>query len=246
MRAIIGSDWHLDAVTHGVSRFNEVHRAIADMIAIAVNRKCNRFFFLGDLCDIDTLFTFKALTYVADTCRSLGTLGIKTYWMNGNHDSSNGVTIFDPFVSAYAMNGYHHFINAPRLIEDDDATLLFLPYLSHEVLSFNAIVKDLLQSSKRDKTVPVFVFSHMSVKGIPLGEESYEMARGGSHTVLPVDVLDTYRNASGRELTVFQGHYHKAQRFLAGNKVVVEVVGAPARFTYRETNHTPGYIILER
>lgn len=241
MRAIITSDWHLDATTHGKPRFQEVHQQICNMLAYGRNNKATHFFFCGDLCDIGELDVFKCLRYVCDTCNHLSAMGIKSYWINGNHDASNGQTVFDPLVSAFANNPDHKFFNTVQYREDSGIDLLFLPYPTKEVYGFNDSIRKVLSTTKKDN--PLFCFSHMSVKGMPLGEESYEMAKGATH-ILPVEELEANAMQFKRDVRVFQGHYHRGQVFRK-KPIHIEVIGAPAKFTYRESTHVPRFLWVE-
>lgn len=243
MKAVVTSDWHLDAHTMGVSRFPEIHRAILDMIATGVKEGAEYFFFLGDLCNIDNIEAYRHLQYVADTINDLETMGIKTAWMNGNHCASNGFTVFDPFVSAYSQNDNHRFFNKIGTLLTPSASFVFCPYpVSADTPFIRQTLSKELEATPPGK--PVYVLSHMSVHGMPLGEESYEFQKGVNH-LLPLDILDNYKHASRKEVAVIQGHYHKHQVFRAKGPVTVQVVGAPARFTYREADHSPNFLLLD-
>ena len=49
----VSSDWHADARSHGVDRFDDVAQAVAQTVKAAREEHADLYLFLGDLCDPD-------------------------------------------------------------------------------------------------------------------------------------------------------------------------------------------------
>lgn len=255
---LLTSDWHLDATSHGVERSIELREGLSSILKAITKFGVDTFVHLGDLCDADSPDVLRHLAIVAGFERCLHSLGVTSYWMNGNHDvNSDGTFTTMPLAAGYGASTKYIF--APTVVDSpvDDFRLMFIPYpggISYELPLLNKPVTNVEQWVKqylyspanKDRKSPLLVFSHLSVMGMPVGEESKEMARGKDVT-LPLAVFEKYARDTYVPVKVFQGHYHQRQVFNKNSLVPIQVVGSPARFTQLHSNQTnPGFLIYEQ
>lgn len=232
MRMIISSDWHLDAVTAGVPRYDEIERSVSQAVQHAIDKECNAFAFLGDLCDYDSVHAMRAVTYAAQVAAYLQNHDVMTIWLAGNHDTiedGHGTTVLSPLRSLADWVVEEAGIVT---IEGNGRTyeIAALPYATGP----NAYDADaFVESWKGNK--PDFVISHLSVEGIIPGSETTDFARGKDH-MLPVQ---TIKRCWG-DVPIFQGHYHRRQIMGA-----VNVVGSLARLTFGEESNDPAFLLVE-
>jgi len=234
MKLLFTSDWHLDHVTAGKSRFDEVCSAVDETVRTAVQEKCDHYFFLGDLMDPDSgSVTYRALKFVNNTMKWLREQEIISHWLVGNHDvieDGLGTTTLTPLATAMNTYVYEH----PQLSQFSNFTVLALPFTP---TSHAYIPGDFIKSSAKRITpsTPVVVIGHLNIAGVIPGEETYEMPRG-REVVFPREEIRNYLpNAY-----LFNGHYHRRQIHDG-----VHIPGALARLTFGEERHAPGYMIVE-
>lgn len=242
MRIGCFSDLHLDWVTRGRSRFDDISQAVDRTIQEVIKRKVDRFFFLGDLCDPDrNLTTTRAVTCVMEAAVELSQAGIPSHWLAGNHDvieDGSGATMLRPFRALPYGRASIWLHEEPILMsafgaEDDPnpVGLLALPFTatSHpydpEALAQEALAID----------NPLIVISHLAVAGVQPGEETKEMPRG-REVLLPRETLQKRKAPT----LILQGHYHRRQVFEG-----VHICGSLARLTFGEEDNNPGFLIVE-
>jgi DNA repair exonuclease SbcCD nuclease subunit len=89
-RVIVTSDWHLDKLTLGVSRFADIVDAANEVVDYAVqsNRHESRsvFVFAGDLCNPDTPRCWAAVRAATRMRAKLIEGCVPSVWLTGNHD----------------------------------------------------------------------------------------------------------------------------------------------------------------
>lgn len=232
MRAIVSSDWHLDAVTAGVPRYEEIERSVSQAVQCAIENEVNAFLFLGDLCDYDSVHSFRAVTYAAQVAAYLQNQGVITLWLAGNHDTiedGHGTTVLSPLRAlADIVAESASIVTIPTAKRDYEVAAL--PYAS----GANAYdAEEFVREWSGSK--PDLVISHLSLIGITPGSETHDFARGKDH-LLPLKAI---RECWG-DVPIFQGHYHRRQVFEG-----VNVVGSLARLTFGEEENEPSYSLVE-
>lgn len=244
-KIVVVSDLHPDVLTLGVSRFDEVERALKKAVAHAIKIDARVFLFTGDLCDPDSGGeTFRAIAMLIRAAYELAKRhNIIFIAVAGNHDvneDGTGATTLSPLAAIEEIGGANELIyvaERPRFIYIyEDLGVLCLPFVasSHGM--------DLAEETKKlwpeDPKCRVIVASHLSVPGIIPGEETKEMPRG-REIAYPFEAT---KNAVVR----VQGHYHRRQVFDpndGGPPIIIP--GSLARLTFGEEEHEPAILVLE-
>jgi DNA repair exonuclease SbcCD nuclease subunit len=223
------SDLHLDAVTLGVPRLNEV-RAALSFVVDQVNATPNAWLvFNGDAFDPDKLAAHRCSAKLIEYYRALKRPE-QSLWVAGNHDvvdDGEGTTTLSSLEAAGAP-----VFSAPdcdKYFTNNSA--MILPYPGRGAWSYDPAE----EVRKFAPYKPVLVFGHLSDKGCQPGSESEDMA-SGRDVDWPHDELEVRMPQAVR----IGGHYHRGGRY--GN---LHVVGAPARFNFGEQASIPSYLRIE-
>lgn len=238
MKIVVTSDWHLDAVTAGFDRFDDIVGAIEFIVQFAEAEKIDLFVFLGDLCDPDANRSPRCVAYAVDVALRLSNRGIASRWLVGNHDvieDGSGSSTLEPLE---ALRGSEPLRDLIRVVYEQelerigDVAFVWLPYVprcaSYDAAAF---VRDL-----GNVDGPIVVGSHLSVRGLDPGSETHDMPRGRDLWLPLGEIAQQW----GERAFVLNGHYHKAMlaRHLA-------IPGSPARMTFSEEGHPNGFLLLE-
>lgn len=232
MKFVAISDVHLDHVTHGVRRFEEVRDAMHVAADRAIEENADAFFFLGDLCDPDSgSSVFRAVEVALDVALRLVMRHIPSVWLAGNHDvieDGTGDTTLSP-LRALQHPGLVHVAERPRTIVIADRHVVCLPFTatSHPY-DVEGAVGMMTANLRRETAISL---SHLNVPGVVPGEETLEMPRG-REVILPVHLL------KDRVGLMLQGHYHRQQ--VTGDGVVIP--GSLARLAFGEEGNRPGFL----
>lgn len=252
VRLFISSDWHLDSVTSGVERFEEISRAVREVVDAVIADKTSdkRFVFLGDLTDPHGAFSHKAVAFAVEQSMRMAESGIASFWIAGNHDvilrEGAGTTLepMKPFgitgddisvadvPDVFSCGGVDEF--SPELYDLFGPVLVMLPYVSPDRLYNPAEFIKRLPSFGNGK---VLVLGHLTVLSAEIGSESGEFARG-RELVFPVEAC---KEKWGSRVTMVNGHYHKRQTTKDG----VIIPGSLARLRHDEEGNTPGYLVID-
>lgn len=232
MKLVACSDLHLDAVTHGIRRFDEVANALMQTVDFAISQRADAWACLGDVCDPDSgPVVFRCVEVLQRAVLKLWSNNIPSVLIAGNHDvveSSEGTTTLSPL---RALSGYHdgiYVVERPRT---------FKVRGKFDVACFPFTAAALPYGPKEHaESIPegALVLSHLNLEGITPGSEVADMARGRD-VFLPIDEVMARKPAA-----VLNGHIHKAQVYKG-----VRVVGAPARFTFGEESHVPTFAVVD-
>ncbi len=234
MRILLTSDWHLDWVTHGVSRFEDLERAVEATVRHAVDTRCDAYGFCGDLCDPDSgSRVFRCAALAIDAALDLSDAEIPSFWLAGNHDvieDGTGGTTLAPL----AALGSREIVvcEQPDVATVGGLVVALLPFTAS---SHAYDAEECVRNLDNHQHVHMVV-GHLSVPGVVPGEETADMPRGRD-VVLPVDEIKR-RLPRAR---IVQGHYHRRQVTKDG----VIIVGSLARLTFNEEGNDPGFLVLE-
>lgn len=239
MKILCISDLHLDWITQGVSRYEEIAGHLQSVLKTVEQEGVDLVIFAGDMCDPDTgTVVFRALKTMGMLLTGLKERGVRWYCVAGNHDvieDGTGTTTLSPLM---ALGGDTSSVfNEPGVVQTvhNGKSYLFvmLPFTatSHPYNPADYMPK---QKARFDK---VIVVSHLTVPGIVPGEEVTDMPRGR-------EVLFPVANCGAVDL-VIQGHYHRRQLFMLPGDVPMQVVGSMVNLTFGEVKNRPGYIIVE-
>jgi DNA repair exonuclease SbcCD nuclease subunit len=231
---IATGDWHLDAVTAGLRRREDIAAAVDEAAETAIALKADLFVFLGDLTDPHTSRSHWSVAKAVQTAQELSEGGVVSMWITGNHDviedGSGDNTLL-------ALAHVASLVDRPRICHyGPGLTVLALPYVPvakhYEPSEF--VLGDL--GCAPDEPVPdvSLVVGHLWLEGISPGSESTDMARGRS-LYWPVHEL----KQRWPDAVLVGGHYHKRQVHNG-----VQIAGSLGRLTFGEQDNQPGYLVV--
>lgn len=261
MKILQTSDWHLDWKTHGVSRFDELWKAVEASVTTAIEQEVDLYAFTGDLCDPDAGGTavFECAEVALWAASRLQNADIPSVWCSGNHDvieDGRGRTTLAP-LAGYAAN-------TDGMVKVYEAGMTDVVRLTHSQAwgsPFCEIIALPYPSATRpydmDKVFaphdawhgfkgsePRIILSHLAVPGVVQGEEIGEMARGRD-VMYPIEkVLRGIKDDDIGAAVMLQGHYHRQQSLNFGG-VYMHIPGSLAQLTFSEEHYTSGYLIIE-
>lgn len=236
MKILITSDWHLDAVTAGVSRSEDVAEAVDWTVQLASDRMVNLYVFLGDLCDPDANRAPACVAKAIGAAKTLMARGIDSRWLVGNHDvieDGSGTSTMEPIGAA------GHALRSRPMHEHFSFTFgktlfVWLPFVP-KVAAYDPA--EFVRSCPTDVD-RAFVFGHLNVPGVVPASETHEMPRG-REVWMPTDVIREHWQGKA---VIFNGHYHATTD---GKKAGVGIPGTLQRLTFGEQDNTPGCFIVD-
>lgn len=237
MKILVSSDWHLDSVTAGVERFNDLKAAVWELYHFAKAERVDLFMFLGDLCDPDTSRAYRAMAFSIEVALTFADDGIPSIWITGNHDvieDGHGSSTLLPLHKAVACRNVTVVDRPMPVVQHMPINLIALPYTprSHNY-DPEAYVRGL--ETKRITTEPTVIAAHLNIEGIGPGSETTDLPRGRD-VFLPVAAI----RERWPDAIVLNGHYHKRQTFNG-----VHIPGSLERLTFGEEENEPGYLLVE-
>jgi len=235
MKILLFSDVHFDAVTAGVSRFDEIRYACAAVVRAAIEQHVDMVCFLGDWCDPDSVCVHGAVRELVDMSLRLAHAGIPSRWLVGNHDvveDGTGDSVLSVLRSLRMVCGEMvQLRDGPSTEMIANVLVMYLPYTSR-AFAYDPV--EYVQRIRAPTSLLLLVCSHLMIAGIGLGSETHVMARGRD-VFLPLDALrDMHPNA-----VICNGHYHAPQEYRG-----VHVVGSLVRVRFDEAHNETGYTIL--
>lgn len=244
-KLLLTADWHIDAITAGIPRVDEIDYFVDQLKEAVVREQVNHLIHLGDFFNpggmLCSFYTEKVIEIVRELL-SLGCLN-SVVLIAGNHDaieSSRGTTTISPVAAAFSGEPRVQVFEQPSsfiLTAQPDQIIrgLALPYVARAAYreeAFSEAVKGLSELGD----FPLIVVGHMTVPGAVLGSESSDMPRG-RELDLPLHELVKLRPS-----LIAGGHYHRAQVTESN----VAIPGSPFRFTFGERNDKKkGFTIVE-
>lgn len=264
MKILVTGDWHLDARTAGLDRFEDLRAAVNWTVEVAEREHVDLYVMLGDLCDPDTTRSHRAIGLATETAASLADRGIAQVWIAGNHDvieDGTGSTTMAALAGWSRSRRYRSgMVRAPidagplSVLGTNDSSmfqvaeepqhvprfigttidLLLLPFTARAKAYEPAKIVERVQLSQG--CTKVLVFGHLNVIGADDGSEVEDFPRG-REVVFPTD---TILAKWGDRCMMFNGHYHRRQTVRG-----VRMPGALGRLGFGEVNNPAGVLLVE-
>lgn len=236
MKFLVFSDAHLDAVTAGMRRIDDLERAFDRVHALACENDVERVVFLGDLADPDCgSILVRVLDVALGLASALADDGIVSHWVAGNHDTiedGSGFTTLRPLRAA-RRTFVHEVPQSFAFGGSNLVEAMFLPYAARN-LRYDP--EAWMQENSFRLSGGRVVFGHMTgIDGVKLGSETYDFARGGS---MPFPLEECRRQKVD---LMFNGHFHREQTTPGG----IRIPGSLARLRFDEEHNAPGVLIAE-
>jgi len=243
VKIVVTSDAHTDWETSGAVRFGDVSDAMFRSVEVVREERADVYAFTGDLCNPDDAGdVLRAAELVLAVDRELAKLGVFRIWMPGNHD------VFEDGSGRTTLSWM-------RSLDDEDSILVAERPCVHKYLNvrfacfpftvtshpYDPVEHARRVASSTPADARTIVLGHLSIPGIQPGEEVKELARGRD-VVLPLEEIAKIPG----QVTVVNGHYHRAQTFEdKATGVLVHVPGSLVRLTHGEEEHKPSILVLE-
>jgi DNA repair exonuclease SbcCD nuclease subunit len=251
MRILIFSDIHLDAVTAGNPRKQEVVEFLRHVQQAATAHEVDLVIFSGDAHDsgwlLDPLYTAELIW---------GLLSFKqdVIAVAGNHDVVDTSELFDgePVTTLTPLRVASKFTpqlqrrcfvaDRPKLVKISAKwAVLCLPYVSrvHSKVSGEWLEHAVVEAAEFGQGGgKLIVVGHRVVPGAVMGSESAEMAKGQDQMFPFAEV------AQLQPAVVINGHYH-ARQVVRVEGLEVNIPGAPLQFTFGETEEPKGVTVMQ-
>lgn len=235
MKVLFTGDWHLDRVTAGVLRYEEIADTVGRMLQAALEERVDLFVFDGDLGNPGTNRIHRAVTYAMRVAQRLLDSQIPSLWLPGNHDvveDGFGTSVLSPLAELVGVT----VMESPGYVEFKGVGFLVLPFTSRShTYDPAAMVRATAEEGRR----VAVVVGHLTIEGMARGSEVIDMPRGR-------DVLFPYAECKTLfpEALLVNGHYHCGGQW-DGPLGPVHLPGALARLTMGERGFAPGYLVAE-
>lgn len=231
---IATSDWHLDASTAGVDRYEDTCGAIDDSVEAAIAIKADVYLMGGDLTDPNTVRSHRAVAKALQVQRQCHEAGIEPVFVAGNHDvieDGSGFTTLSPL----ARTGFGPVFERPTMQKlQCGLTFIALPFTatSHEY-DPDEFIRKCAEAGEHD--APVLIGGHLNLEGISAGSETKDMPRGRD-VFWPLEAIaECFPNAM-----LVGGHYHAPQEYKG-----VHIIGSTARLRFDECDNENGFMVVE-
>lgn len=230
MRLLLFSDLHLDAVTAGMRRADDLDLALANVVEIAVSRECDAVACLGDIADPDCgSILVRAVDSMLNMIAVLNSYKKRSYFVAGNHDTvedGSGVTTLRPLRHSASV-----VAERPMTVLDPSGlAIILLPYPSR------ATAYDPELYVRENCKGGELVLGHMTgIDGVEVGSESRDFARGSA---MPFPLRECRRQNA---LFLANGHFHRQQVTAGG----IHIPGSLELLRFDEEGNQPGVMIVE-
>jgi DNA repair exonuclease SbcCD nuclease subunit len=235
MKFLLSGDWHGDASTNGLDRFDEISAAAFTVAKHAAKERDAVFVFGGDLCDPDTTRSFRAIALAISIAMYLEKNGVPSIWIAGNHDvieNDRGSTTLEPLKAVAEKSNLISVHETAWPIVVANRRVVALPFAAR-----TASYDPEAAVTKFAQFDPHLVVGHLTVLSAERGSESDDFARGRD-MIFPVE---TCRRLWGDRCMLVNHHYHRKQITKDG----VHIPGSLARLRHDEEQHEPGYLVIE-
>lgn len=248
MKILLTADWHIDAMTAGIARVDELDPFLDELDEVITREQVSHLIHLGDFFNPGgMLCSFYTAKIIESVNRFLDNDWLETITLiAGNHDvieSSRGITTITPVAQAFPCEPRVRVFEQPTAFtlgyEDQRVRGIALPFVARAAYDENRLSGALEGAEKFGKLGgwPLIVVGHMTVPGAVVGSETQDMPRGREFD------LPTFEIRKLKPSLIANGHYHRAQ-VVEGSDVVIP--GSPFRFTFGEKDDKrKGYTIIE-
>jgi DNA repair exonuclease SbcCD nuclease subunit len=242
VKIVVVSDLHGDKDTLGVSRFEEVERALTEASNFAIEHEADAFLCLGDISDPDTGgAAYRSMCMVIECALDLDAQEIPSIWIAGNHDvweDGSGLSTLSPLAKLAEVHDMIHVAERPMMFDlggkdvDDLVRVLCLPFtpVSH---NYDPRAYARAAFAELPKGLKMLTAGHLMIAGVVPGEETTEMPRGRD-VAFPVE-------ETTRSTMRLNGHYHHRQTTAEG----IIIPGSICRLTFADEKHEPGFLVIE-
>lgn len=236
MRLVVTSDWHLDAVTCGVERRDEIEKAVVDgPVRTAIEGKADLFCFLGDLCDPGGRSSVHDAAFAIHIAQSLARWKVASVWLAGNHDVVMRPELHSSLDPLFVADVSDCFVakGDPRcLVLDGGVRVLMLPYSHRE--QDRPIVGSVADEIANDK--PLIVLGHCTEMGTIHEDADYSRGRAHPWPSLP-----------RKPLFAANGHYHEPTQIAVADVdgYIVHVPGSIVPLTFGDSTGRRGFLQVD-
>ena len=243
MKILFTGDWHLDRMTAGYDRFEDIRDAIEQTVNVAMDSNIDMYVFLGDLANPNNVRSHRAAATAMGVAETLRRAAIDSIWIVGNHDVIEDGNV-DFSGGAYStlstlQSAGFTVISNPGGYSDLVNGIQFLAFpfpASHKVYDPISTIEEEVRSGALDSNnEKLLAIGHLSLPSAKMGSESADMARGRAIEWPVAAIKEYWPNA-----IIVGGHYHHQQTC---NGVMFP--GSLARLGFDEETNEPGYLILE-
>jgi len=232
-KSLIFSDLHLHRHRENHERLQDCLNVLEWVFKTALEQKCQRIFFLGDLYHerskidvLNYLRTFECFMKHANQ-------DLEVYLLIGNHDMYHkerwDVNSVQPLTAIRNVT----VIDKPTTLKFGKTNVDFLPHTEHPMVELEKLKKG------RKKSELQVLLGHLAVHGAELNKlfgTKADVIVEYDNDMVPVtaDIFDDWK-------MTFLGHYHGAQHL--NDKV--EYVGSPLQLTFGEAFQKKHIIVLD-
>lgn len=236
MRILLLSDVHIDAISCGKSRHDQIYEALLK----AVKPKFDLMFFLGDWADPDNERSLRASTAAVKFAHHVYSLTkVKSVWITGNHDvaeDGHGSHVLSPLKET----GVANVCDYPSLLSNISwpFQLVLLPYTDRlHAYDPGKFIEETVPALNKKKTT--IILGHLDVEGATPGSEIKDIPRG-REVFWPTAAIAKHMPHA----MCIGGHIHE-RGVLKRDGVEINIVGSLDRLSFSEEKMTPGWHILE-
>lgn len=237
-KIVVSSDWHLDAITSGQRRLDDIIPAIEQTIDIAIYQDADFYIMLGDLTDPNNVRSHRAIAQTLSLPLSDDAphQTFESVFITGNHDvieDGSGdhtmlalkrhYTVFDRPYIMQVVSGSGKAINV--------VALPFTP--SSHSYDPSKFIED--NHVRINPEFPTLVLGHLNIEGITPGSETDDMPRG-REVFWPFKAVKKYLP----DAIYLNGHYHNPQVYRD-----IIIPGSLVRLSFGEVTNKPSFLVLE-
>lgn len=236
MKILATSDWHLDAMTAGVSRAPELDAYVDAVVDRCVDQQIDVVLVGGDYYDPGSLRESQHAARLFRYAEKIQRVVSCSVWIAGNHDVVGEGSVLSPLAVAsrwWRDDMGPEVAERPRLVDafhgEPSVAVLALPFVAETpTVSMVALMEKAVADARAAKARGdrLVVLGHFTIPGVTVGSEE-EMVRGRD-LLFPAQLVRSLEPD-----LVINGHYH-AQQTVEYEGVTIHIPGAPLRMTFGE------------
>jgi DNA repair exonuclease SbcCD nuclease subunit len=257
-KVVVASDVHLDHLTAGYDRFEDLKKSFDFIVDHACTIKADLFLFCGDLCDPDNTRCHRSIAAAVEAALLLAKNGVPSRWLTGNHDVVESGGGDHTLMALKALASFvplttNNTMNNPRMIDVYDqpdyetlvhrsgsGTVAFigLPFTaaSHGYDVRGAL--NVFTGVTGDDYL--IVAGHLHIPGLIPGSETKDMPRGREVVLPTVREISEILKHPLDKLVVINGHFHTPQ---VHDGIIIP--GSLDRLTFGEESTPKSFTVIE-